>query len=201
LAVAFDATLHVPEIGLWKVSGDGIIFSAAPRNAAEADRIVEPFAGAIASSDQRLDRKFGLRVRGCCWAARFPGSNIEVEIPEMATSGPREREHYLEYIGPDIDAGFRIAKFARRGRLLVSLNLARAIAGLEDQGNAVFRLLDREGLKGMFEGEGFPLIEVSFGDDRDDCAAAVTGREILQLADAFEASQPGGIEPLFDLEA
>lgn len=201
LATAFDASPRIPEIGVWKVIGDEIIFSALPRDATEAARIVEAFERAVTSYDQRLDGRFGLRIRGCCWAAPFPGSNIEIEIPEMATSGPRGREHYLECIGPDIDAGFRIAKFARKGKVLVSLNLVRAIAGLDAGAGPVFRRLGRERLKGMFDGQPYPLIEVSFGDDPADEPAVIGAQDVVDLADAFGAAQPGRLDPLFEAEA
>ncbi len=157
LALVIEDLATVPDVGVWRVGGDEIVFCAEPTGENEAAAIVASFCCALTKFDAELANEWGLRLYGCCWAARFPNENIEIEIPEMATAGSRHGGNYIEYLGPDVDTGFRIAKVAGAGRVAISLNLASAISG-----NSGIRLtlLGKKSLKGMFGGHPYPLIEV-----------------------------------------
>ena len=157
LAFVLEELATVPDVGVWRVGGDEIVFCAEPTSENEAAAIVAGFCRALTKFESGMANEWGLRLYGCCWAGIFPDENIEIEILEMATVGRRHGGKYIEYLGPDVDIGFRIAKVAGAGGVAISLNLASAISG-----NSGIRLtlLGKKSLKGMFGGHPYPLIEV-----------------------------------------
>jgi hypothetical protein len=158
IATAFAATVDVPDIGIWKMLGDEIVFRARVRSAEEALLVTEAFYRTVVIYDARLAERWSLRIRGCCWAARFPGRNIEIEIPEMAGVGS------IDYLGNDVDLGFRLTPHADRGQIILSLNLAEALADLPERRGMRFHYVDRKVLKGVFAGRPYPLILVTLPD-------------------------------------
>ncbi len=157
-ATAFAITDDLPDISVWKVIGDEILFRAQARSAEEALLITEAFYRTIVMYDARFFERWPLRIRGCCWAARFPGRNIEIKIPEMAGVG------YVDYLGPDVDLGFRLITQVDRGQVILSLNLAEALASLPERRGMQFHYVDRKVLKGVFVGRPYPLILVTLPD-------------------------------------
>ncbi len=158
IAKAFAETDDVPNISVWKVIGDEMVFRAQPRSAEEALHIAEAFCRTVVSYDARFFERWPLRIRGCCWAARFPGRNIEIEIPETDGAGN------VDYLGPDVDLGFRLIAQADRGQVILSLNLAEAFASLPARRDMQFYHVDRKVLKGVFAGQPYPLILVTLRD-------------------------------------
>src|SRR6266542_2947096 len=81
--------------------------------------------------------------------------NIIIPISRCPTSLDRD------FLGPDIDAGFRISKFALRKRLVASAHLAWLLykerancSGIENQ----LRIVGLEALKGVWGGRHYPII-------------------------------------------
>ena len=158
IATAFAMTEDLPDISVWKVIGDEIVFRSQARSAKEALLITEAFYRTVVTYDARFVERWPLRIRGCCWAARFPRRNIEIMIPEMAGVG------YVDYLGPDVDLGFRLISQADRGQVILSLNLAEALASLPERRDIQFHYVDRKVLKGVFVGRPYPLILVTLPD-------------------------------------
>ncbi len=158
IATAYSVTDDLPDISVWKVIGDEIVFRSRARSAKEALLITEAFYRTVVTYDARFVERWPLRIRGCCWAARFPGRNIEIKIPEIAGVG------YVDYLGPDVDLGFRLISQADRGQVILSLNLAEALASLPERRGMQFHYVDRKVLKGVFDGRPYPLILVTLPD-------------------------------------
>lgn len=158
IAKAFVMADDLPDIVVWKVIGDEIVFRARARSAEEALLITEAFCRTVVTYDARFVERWPLRIRGCCWAARFPGRNIEINIPEMGGVGA------VDYLGPDVDLGFRLVSQADRGQVILSLNLAKALAALPERREMQFHYVDRKVLRGVFDGRPYPLILVTLPD-------------------------------------
>ena len=152
----------LPEISVWKVIGDEIVFQAEPRNAEEALLLTEAFYRTVVTYDARFFNRWPLRIRGCIWAARFPDRNIAIEIREMADMGGGDT--YVDYLGPDIDLGFRLSPHAHFGQVIVSMNLAEVLAAMPDRHGFHFHYLGKQTLKGIFRGRPYPLLLVSQPD-------------------------------------
>jgi class 3 adenylate cyclase len=213
VAVAFADADDIPEIGIWKALGDELIFRAEPKSATEAAMLVEACYRALVRYDERFADHWPLRLRGCCWAARFPGRNIEVAIREIASEDGRA---HLDYIGPDVDLGFRLSGHAHHGQMAVSMNLAEALARLPDRWGLQFHFVGKRQLKGVFMGRPYPVLLATLADcmpdpweweaeDAPQLAAVrdsppMPTKELLELADRIRTYMNRmsglGLEPL-----
>jgi class 3 adenylate cyclase len=149
----------LPPSGVWKVMGDEVVFAALPQTIAQAQRITAAFYEAVASYDQRIAERWPLRIRGCCWGAEIGERNRAIEIPEMF--GGSEERPYLDFLGPDIDIGFRLSAHSRPGEVILSPNLAEALAAQEAQLDLRFHHVGEAPLKGVCAGQPLPLVLVS----------------------------------------
>ncbi|MBR9882365.1 MAG: hypothetical protein GYB21_01345 [Oceanospirillales bacterium] len=157
LALAFADADLIPELRVWRVAGDEIIFLAEPTSSAETLGIVEAFVAMVTDYNDRLNDRHQLHLRGGAWVAPLGGENIGIEILEMhsaaAASGP-----YKDYLGPDVDSGFRLLKHAPHGHTVLSLKLAAALAAAGDLGELSLGHCDDQPLRGLFGGKPYPVL-------------------------------------------
>lgn len=162
--LAFADATKTTDVYVWKLIGDEIVFKCEPRSADDAVRVVTAFHKSIVGYDQELFERWPLRVKGTVWAAAFLERNIEISIPERMHWKDSDQKIHTDYLGPDVDTGFRIAHYAPAGGVVVSLNLAEAIASMPDQSGLNFHYVGREVLKGVFSGRPYPLLFLSHAD-------------------------------------
>lgn len=163
MGMAFLDEEDMPEAGVWKVMGDEVIFVTLPRSAREAMLATAAFVRTVHQYDQRLSSRWPLQIRGACWAAELGQRNRQIEIPEMF--GGRNGEAYRDFLGPDVDTGFRLSAHSGHGEVIVSPNLVEAIAVAQMQEPRLrFHHIGAKSLKGVIAGEPFPLILASAVD-------------------------------------
>jgi hypothetical protein len=162
IAGSFIAEDEVPHSGVWKVIGDEIIFMAHPNTPREALLLTIAFYRTVVISDRKIFERWPMRVKGCCWAAQLSHRNREIEIPEMI--GEEIDKVYVDFLGPDVDTGFRLAACGSRGQTIISSNLVHLLSGLEDSGGIQFHYIGRKVLKGVYNGRPYPLFLVSMTD-------------------------------------
>src|SRR3546814_3468787 len=90
-----------------------------------------------------------LRLKGTAWLAYLSENNIALEIPELSSN---DVAPHLDFIGPDLDLGFRLSKFARPASLLLSLDLVEMLLAADNRADVVLYLVGREELKGVMFG-------------------------------------------------
>jgi class 3 adenylate cyclase len=195
LAEYFFDEDDVPQGGVWKVMGDEVVFAVLPQNLRHAHRVAAAFCDAVASYDARIAGRWPLRIRGCCWGAEIGQRNRAIEIPEML--GGSENRPYLDFLGPDIDIGFRLSGHSRPGELILSPNLAEAFAALEDQRGLRYHFVGEAPLKGVCGGQPFPLVLVSLEGIGAPTAEATAVAELAERLARTRASmlEHPGIEP------
>jgi len=165
IAIQFDDVDDVPETGVWRVSGDEIVFSIELTDDQTTTRLLKAFLGSVSLFDKRLYEFCGLNLRGCCWVASFPGRNIEIEVPEMAVAGDRTNDIYREYLGPDVDLGFRLSGYPNAGENIISLELAMMMRGAIVNRDLSLSVEGYESLKGLFAGCPYPIIKVAINPE------------------------------------
>lgn len=175
----------VPHSGVWKVMGDEVVFAAMPQSLAHAQLIAAAFSDAVHRYDARVAARWPLRIRGCCWGAEIGRRNIVVEIPEML--GASEDRPFLDYLGPDIDIGFRLSGHSRPGEVILSPNLAEAFASDSDQRGLNFHFVGEVPLKGVCGGQPFPLVLLSVEGVGAPSFAATPATELAQRLSATRA--------------
>jgi class 3 adenylate cyclase len=132
-----DSAYSDPDVSIdvfvWKLIGDEIIFKSEPGSASDAARLVAAFQRTIVKYDQELFKRWPLRVKGTVWAANFLQRNIEISIPERMHWKDSDQTIHSDYLGPDVDTGFRIAHHAPAGGVIISLNLAEALVEVAEE--------------------------------------------------------------------
>jgi hypothetical protein len=143
-----------PAIEVWKVMGDEVVFVTRPESPEELTSVLLALLRTMRMYEERHFQDLPLRLKGTAWLADLSGSNIEIEIPELSSG----QGVHLDYIGPDIDLGFRISKFARPASLVVSLDVLEVILGAHNAAKAALYLMGREPLKGVMFGRPYPIV-------------------------------------------
>jgi hypothetical protein len=159
IAIAFMHEEDVPDCSVWKVIGDEIVFLAHPRSARQTQLLTIAFYNTIINYDSKIFERWPLRVRGCCWAAQISRRNRQIAIPEMM--GSDKSETYIDYLGPDVDAGFRLAGCVGRGQLIISSNLVQLLAGMAENEGIQLHYAGSKVLKGVYKGRPYPLFLMS----------------------------------------
>jgi hypothetical protein len=163
IAAAFFEEQEVPDCSVWKVIGDEIVFLCNPESPRQVQLLTIAFYNTIISLDHKLFERWPLRLRGCCWAAQISNRNRQIEIPEMM--GSDSTQVYLDYLGPDVDTGFRLASCVGRGQLIVSSNLVQLLAGMDESREIQFHYVGSKVLKGVYKGRPYPLFLMSKSDN------------------------------------
>lgn len=160
LGMAFLEEEDMPAAGVWKVMGDEVIFITLPRSAREATLATHAFVRTVRDYNERLSQRWPLHIRGACWAAELGRRNRQIDIPEMF--GGRDGEPYRDFLGPDVDTGFRLSAYSGHGEVIVSPNLVETIAPAQHDSPLLhFHHFDDKVLKGVISGRPFPLIIAS----------------------------------------
>lgn len=155
LAFEFLDRDETPAVDVWKVLGDEVIFTAQPASAEELAGILRVLLQTMRLYEANNFDKLPLRLKGTGWLADFTEHNIVLEIPELSSG---DATPHLDFIGPDLDLGFRLSKFARPASLVLSLDLVELLLGAGNLSTIALYLVGREELKGVMFGRPYPII-------------------------------------------
>ena len=184
LAEYFFDEDDLPQSGVWKVMGDEVVFAVLPESLSHARRVAAAFCDAVVRYDERISERWPLRIRGCCWGAEIGARNRAIEIPEMFGGSDRP---YVDFLGPDVDIGFRLSGHSRPGELILSPNLAEAFATQDDQLGLRYHFVGEAPLKGVCGGQPFPLVLTSVEGVGNPTLAVTAAAELAErLARARE---------------
>ena len=155
---------------MWKIVGDEIIFCsclvdldhlAITTNA--FIRALEVYSKAIRTDHKELD------VKGTGWLAAFQSPNFTIPVPNSNITGmiteeielkADERPSDFDFLGADIDAGFRLSEFATYDKMAISIAYAKCLCDAAYHQMFSHKLIykGRKVLKGVFAGEPYPII-------------------------------------------
>lgn len=179
---------------LWKANGDELIFTAELHDATDPVYLIAAWLRALRGTVGELREPSAggdaLDIKAAAWIAGFPIGNAEIVFRQGTAEGGDETwdeesgsHHYgllerwyaderhglvMDYIGPSIDVGFRIASQATKGKLTLSpeialmLSLEQAHRGVADELGFERDLLavrydGRRSLKGVLDDVPYPL--------------------------------------------
>jgi len=152
---AFLEEGDTPSVEVWKVMGDEVIFVATPNSAEELVYLLLALLRTMDAYETRFLGDLPLRLKGTAWLADFGGRNIELEIPELSGG---DGVRVIDFIGPDLDLGFRVGKFARPACLALSLDVADLVLTATNASETALYLIGAEELKGVMFGRPYPII-------------------------------------------
>lgn len=114
-----------------------------------------------------------LKVKGCVWLAGFPINNAKIALPTAKGTATTD-----DYLGPSIDVGFRISKFASEHKLVVAVDLALLLTHKRPSNDLRFGFGGQVTLKGVLDNKVYPLIWIeAVQENPDELAAGYTPGE------------------------
>lgn len=179
---------HMPR--LWKTIGDEIVFCCRVQSRQHLSCVLHAFTDALDKYGRVLETRCEqLDVKGTAWLAAFPTPNVTVLVDQNENSEydlPNEfleveadaEPHRFDFLGKNIDCGFRLSKFSSADRLTLSVELALALCepavAPADPFRGSFHYQGREVLKGVLNGRPYPVVTV-YTERRQ------TRRDVLEL--------------------
>lgn len=157
----------------WKFSGDEILFTTVLADHREVATHLVAFRDVLRSYPMDWAKKgIPLGLKGTAWLAGFPVTNRELQIRGPTTTT-------TDYIGPSVDLGFRIAKFASPRRFILSADLAlmllTASVNLRRESDFEVFLHKREMLKGVIGGKPYPIVWLNVGSEQEELEEKLLG--------------------------
>ncbi|MBF0426957.1 MAG: hypothetical protein HQL66_14180 [Magnetococcales bacterium] len=174
---------------LWKILGDELIFVVRITSAADADAVLLAFHRALKDYQANIKKKHAtLALKGTAWTAGFPIRNCRVELRRFAN----KEQQVIDYIGPDIDIGFRLTKLARPGSIVASMDLVDILLnkGIRSEFRCVF--VGWERMKGVFADKPYPVHWLVYG--REPHILPPWEGSIDRFAERYEQQQVRGFE-------
>jgi hypothetical protein len=181
---------------LWKANGDELIFTKVLHSRRDLYRAVFVWKAAVKEyvSIRTPKRKVGIKCTA--WVAGFPILNTEIVFPrglserDVPFEGePRLRplhylskwhklnrkrsqsEYVLDFIGPQVDIGFRLGSQASARYMAISVDVAYLLSTATFPGtdgrryeDIRLRYFGRRELKGVLGGDGYPLFVLDLAD-------------------------------------
>ncbi len=180
----------LPCANIWKLGGDELLFFIDISEAYE--RLQDKtnlayyelvlyytilFRRAIIAHNSAADEKLkkndrAFKIKGAAWFAdivKGPNydklyGNIEIEFSNAKANGVKQRD----FIGRQIDIGFRIAKYATLNRFVISVEFAILLLRdnyltIEDEGIELY-YEGRKSIKGILEYVDYPIISIDMED-------------------------------------
>lgn len=114
---------------VWRFVGDEIIFYASIKKYEHINIHVAIFKNLIEELNNDKDKDF--EIKGCAWLAGFPVHNATLgELNDICnrTIDIYKTNGVIDFIGPSIDLGFRISKYADKRKFILSVDLAMIIS-------------------------------------------------------------------------
>lgn len=160
----------------WKSAGDELLFTAKLDDEADIIQLVNKLIDAIKRHNQGFnlpDKEKDLAVKGALWVAGFPVVNAIIPDDD-GRKGP-------DYLGPSIDAGFRICRFSTATRVAVSVEAAYLLSSVmnDSQWGQIegIRYGGDTILKGVFGGNPYPMLWILLDDPLEKAALKLMGQK------------------------
>lgn len=159
---------------LWRVIGDEIIFIVKITSMEILGKYVDTVFGIIQKLNLDIEnmtsgKKFydvETGVQGALWIAPITDeTRVEkLDTPihgnvfmKYTNEGNNQISTVYEFMGNDIDTGFRIKKYTQKGRLVISFELAYLLSQ-DTQCNSCLHIIAYKRLKGVWENKLYPII-------------------------------------------
>ncbi len=171
------STYDIPQV--WKTIGDEIILAVRVKNLNHLAYCVNSFIYSLDMYSVDLKKRaVKLDIKGCGWLAAFPSPNVTIfnvsntiPVSELYDE-EREREADLkprehDYLGPEIDSGFRISRFSEANQFSMSAGLGLCLcdAAYHSLFRHQFVYNGRQILKGVANGNAYPVVTLDVERD------------------------------------
>lgn len=166
--ISAEFTTRLSSALVWKFVGDEVLFYKQVGKIEDLQSALPAAYDVLQTTMEVLHKNFKesqelLAVKGTVWIAEAgpvipsDAGNIPNPFRNIIVNTGSYRNENRDFLGPEIDAGFRISKFALRQRLVVSAELACVLLRLKILENNL-RIVTYEPLKGVWGGRHYPII-------------------------------------------
>ncbi len=157
---------------LWKTAGDELIYSFRIMSRRQLHEIVVSFLRVIRQFDEKDVDNEPIRLKGTGWVAGFPIRNRQITFPGPVLYRKKGERRYeevshprIDYVGPDMDAGFRLAKLTHPGFMVISLELAELLGEANVSRQVRGMIVDWQKLKSVWSDTPYPVIWISLPEE------------------------------------
>jgi len=158
-----------PSARIWKMIGDEILFYLQVNSTnvlyEAPEKTFNILQKCIEFINKEPEVKSNLSIKATIWAAVVNDSEEkDTELNTNIIVKDRNFDEFLfDFLGPDIDIGFRISKFAKNSILVIEAKLACLITKLETEMerehiSEYMRIVSYEELKGVWNGRRYPIV-------------------------------------------
>ncbi|BGE86812.1 hypothetical protein Ms3S1_32480 [Methylosinus sp. 3S-1] len=187
---------------IWKTVGDEMLFANKIVDLEHLAFSIIAFMQALESYGAQLASNGPMDVKGSAWTASFPAPNVTVDIvspAERAAKGTLPDEETeaaadaqpskFDFLGKEMDSGFRVTKHSSSDRLAISASLAYLLSQCMCDGllPGRFNYHGRDTLKGVIQGRPYPIVTL-------DMERSTKKKEILAYERAL--TKTGDIESI-----
>ncbi|WP_132908656.1 hypothetical protein [Sphingomonas sp. BK235] len=189
--VISSESLCGPPPELWKTVGDEILFTKVLTDYRQLSLALECWISALGKIRSFLKRNDNrLDVKATAWIAGFPVKNkdvVSVKSGSLLSADPQDyfvesgiilNEYYtdpgaskasIDFVGPSVDVGFRLASHASARRFVVSVGIPYILSLTTPDDDALdqeikFHFGGAIPLKGVFGGLPYPLFWIDMGE-------------------------------------
>jgi len=192
---AEEITAGCPQF--WKRVGDEILFCCRIYSLCHLGLCLDAFIRTLQEYASRVKAN-NLSVKGNAWVASFPLPNVvfrleneqesDYLLDERAEREVDARPHLFDFLGKEIDAGFRIAVNSSPDEMTVSPALAYLLCeavGLKSvtRYSRPIRLKEMQAFKGVAENEPYPVLVLDAGCDAAKKQLKQLERRLLAIPD------------------
>ena len=152
------------ELKVWKRLGDEILFYVAIKNRTEMYRLLEYVDNTLTIIQESLSEDHCICAKSSIWAADITEYNEDIKSYNNVALSTGCSKETLDFIGSDIDTGFRISKYVTKGRIIVCAKLAYTLYRMqrpddcENNISTYLRIVSYERLKGVWNNRAYPII-------------------------------------------
>lgn len=158
-----------PYAKIWKMIGDEVLFywqvDTVEHLYEAPKKTFDILQKCIEFINKYEDVKSNLSIKATIWAAIVKDSE-EKETDKHTNIIVKDRnygEYLFDFLGPDIDVGFRISKYAKSSILVIDAKLACLLTKLETEMekehiSEYMRIVSYEVLKGVWNGRRYPIV-------------------------------------------
>lgn len=179
----------------WKGVGDELLYVFDVTNLTQLHNLIVAFLMVLRDFDKSaVEKNEVIRLKGAGWLAGFPIRNRRIQFkgPNLFTETPRDQPQATnfspedcrrttggscfwftkypyprtDYLGPDIDAGFRLAGHSRPGLMVASMELAELLGKIPLEFQQVRgAIVGWKSLKGVWNGSPYPIIWITLPEN------------------------------------
>lgn len=154
---------RVARLVLWKALGDELIFVVELLKRSDAAAYLKAFCTALQNASDNWREPWRLQFKGTAWLAGFPLMNAEIPVMDDLDS----LSLVPDFLGPQIDTGFRLKEHSTPRKLILSAELAYLLAHSGTHCPLLYFDGDQP-LKGILRGRPYPLIWIDCEKQRTD---------------------------------